>query len=118
MGRSGGCRSAQCEAIGMLISTALRAGVDPRSVSKRLKGIRCASPSWQPGEMILSCADAIGKAMEQYLESRNGKEFLKGSKSDNIMLADVYPECPECGNVLEFSEGWVVCKLCGYSKCW
>ncbi len=118
MGRSGGCRSAQCEAIGVLISTALRAGVDPRSISRRLKGIRCASPSWQPGGMILSCADAIGKAMEQYMEEKNGKEFMKEGHSDNMIVADVCPECPECGNVLEYSEGCVLCKLCGYSKCW
>ena len=117
MGRSGGCRSAQCEAIGVLISTAMRAGVDPRSVSKRLKGIRCASPSWQPGGMILSCADAIGKAMEQYMEEKNGKDFVKEG-SDGMILADICPECPECGNTLEYSEGCVLCKLCGYSKCW
>jgi ribonucleoside-diphosphate reductase alpha chain len=118
MGRSGGCRSAQCEAIGVLISTALRAGVDPRSISRRLKGIRCSSPSWQPGGMILSCADAIGKAMEQYMEEKNGKEFMKEGRSDNMIVADICPECPECGNVLEYSEGCVICKLCGYSKCW
>jgi len=118
MGRSGGCRSAQCEAIGVLISTALRAGVDPRSVSKRLKGIRCASPSWQPGGMILSCADAIGKAMEQYMESKNGEEFVKGGKTDSMIVADICPECPDCGNIVEYSEGCVICKLCGYSKCW
>jgi ribonucleoside-diphosphate reductase alpha chain len=117
MGRSGGCRSAQCEAIGVLISTALRAGVDPRSISKRLKGIRCASPSWQPGGMILSCADAIGKAMEQYMEEANGKDFVKEG-SEGMILADICPECPECGNILEYSEGCVLCKLCGYSKCW
>jgi ribonucleoside-diphosphate reductase alpha chain len=118
MGRSGGCRSAQCEAIGVLISTALRAGVDPRSISRRLKGIRCSSPTWQPGGMILSCADAIGKSMEQYMEEQNGKDFMKEGQSDNMIVADICPECPECGNVLEYSEGCVICKLCGYSKCW
>ncbi len=27
------------------------------------------------------------------------------------------PQCPECGEMLEFAEGCVVCKSCGYSKC-
>jgi ribonucleoside-diphosphate reductase alpha chain len=67
--------------------------------------------------MILSCADAIGKAMEQHMEERNGKEFVKEG-SDGMILADICPECPECGNTLEYSEGCVLCKLCGYSKCW
>jgi len=28
------------------------------------------------------------------------------------------PECPDCGSMVDFSEGCIVCKSCGYSKCW
>ena len=62
-------------------------------------------------------SDAIGKAMEQYMEEKNGEDFVKEGHS-GIMLADICPECPECGGTLEYSEGCVLCKLCGYSKCW
>jgi ribonucleoside-diphosphate reductase alpha chain len=38
---------------------------------------------------------------------------------DIASLADMghAPECPDCGNMLEFSEGCMLCRSCGYSKC-
>jgi ribonucleoside-diphosphate reductase alpha chain len=27
------------------------------------------------------------------------------------------PECPECGGIIEFAEGCMLCRSCGYSKC-
>lgn len=39
--------------------------------------------------------------------------------NDISSLADMghAPECPDCGNMLEFSEGCILCRGCGYSKC-
>jgi ribonucleoside-diphosphate reductase alpha chain len=41
------------------------------------------------------------------------------SANDIASLADMghAPECPDCGNMLEFSEGCMLCRSCGYSKC-
>jgi len=33
-------------------------------------------------------------------------------------MPDISPDCPECGEILELSEGCVVCRSCGYSECW
>jgi ribonucleoside-diphosphate reductase alpha chain len=109
-----------------MISLALRSGVDPSSVVEQLKGIRCPMPSWDRGSVTLSCADAIGKAIERYLSSngRNGDEEKRdGNPSPQSLPASDFasfgynPECPDCGTILELSEGCVVCRSCGYSRC-
>ncbi len=124
IGKSGGCTASQSEATSRMVSLALRSGVDPKSVVEQLKGIRCPMPSWDRGAVTLSCADAIGKAIERYL-STNGKnghdrgEAAVQTKAleTNIASTGYNPECPECGSMLELSEGCVVCRGCGYSRC-
>ena len=68
LGKAGQCGSSQLEALGRVISTALRSGVDPMLFAKQLKGIRCPSTIWDDGNQVTSCADAIGKAIEKECE--------------------------------------------------
>jgi ribonucleoside-diphosphate reductase alpha chain len=144
MGKSGGCAASQSEAISRLISLCLRCGIDREAILKQVKGIRCPSPLWVNGGMILSCPDAIAKTIEQYMGNGNGhghaqlddmpeidpvvaaaatavKEPVPVSVSfmeERDIKTDMCPECPECGSMVDFTEGCIVCKSCGYSKCW
>lgn len=68
LGRAGGCPS-QSEATSRLISIALRAGVDIKEIIEQLRGIRCHSTLRQKGLKVLSCPDAIGRALERYMDS-------------------------------------------------
>lgn len=117
MGKAGGCAPSQLEAIGRLISLSLRAGVDPGSIQKHLRGIRCHSPAWGNGGTVLSCADAIGIVIEHYLKERSTgvatDEISKPSSKLDILLG----ACPECGCAVEHESGCVVCHYCGFSKC-
>jgi len=113
MGKSGGCMASQSEAIGRLISLALRSGIETEAIIKQLKGIRCPSPSWHNGGSALSCSDAIAKSIERYIRGNASNPRRVIVKS----LIDISPECPECGEILEPSEGCVVCRSCGYSEC-
>ncbi len=72
VGRAGGCPS-QSEATSRLVSIALRSGMDVKSVVEQLKGIRCHSTLRQRGTnkdiKVLSCPDAIGKALERVMNT-------------------------------------------------
>jgi len=114
MGKGGGCTAALSEALGRLVSLALRSGIEPDSIVKQLKGIRCPSPSWHNGGPTLSCPDAVAKALQHFLAGGEGEA---GHSSTDRETLDMSPECPECGAMLELVEGCAVCRSCGYSQC-
>lgn len=130
------------EAIGRLISLALRSGVSPRAIIKQLFGIKSSTPVRQEdGQVIFSVPDAIAKVMEKHLAG--GEQLsLKGIKRHETSISplfiykdnkanghaqvdEVFDDfgvtmidlCPECGGKLEFVEGCYICRDCGYSKC-
>jgi ribonucleoside-diphosphate reductase alpha chain len=117
MGKSGGCAASQSEATGRLVSLALRSGLSINAIVDQLKGIRCPSPRWYKGSMVLSCSDAIGKVLEAYFEENHGTSGQPPKKKALKNATGICPECPDCGSIVEFSEGCVICKACGYTKC-
>jgi ribonucleoside-diphosphate reductase alpha chain len=139
IGNSGGNAAAQSEAIGRLISLAIRANIDPRQIVKQLKGISGANPIWYEGELIRSTPGAIGRALERYLDIREHRQTelpLEGVEAKRELtirpaadpLTDepsisfahgvqVKELCPECRSPVIFEEGCLICRRCGYSKC-
>jgi ribonucleoside-diphosphate reductase alpha chain len=127
LGRSGGCAASQTEAIGRLISTAMRAGIGMKEIIEQLAGIRCPSPCWQPEGLVLSCPDAIAKALKKHTSETGElqvdkliqevptlKEFINNDKKPK---GDVVGVCPDCSGPLIHTEGCSKCQSCGYSKC-
>lgn len=135
LGKSGGCIASHVEAISRLVSLGLKSGIDPEEIVDQLRGIRCPNQTWHGGKLIASCSDAIGQVIEEYLGIRKARkergqltlglneinELTNGNgstqKSRGWKIADMGPECPDCGGMLEFSEGCVKCRSCGFSKC-
>ncbi|MDL1967169.1 MAG: vitamin B12-dependent ribonucleotide reductase [Deltaproteobacteria bacterium] len=105
MGKTGGCASSQIEAAGRMISLALRSGVKIDAIIKQLTGIRCPSPSWQNGKMVLSCPDAIAQVLK------------KLTNSDFVEKKTMMCVCPECGGTMSHEEGCIICRSCGFTKC-
>ncbi len=130
MGKAGGCAMSQLEAIGRLLSLALRSGIEILSIIEQLKGIRCPAPSWEKGGRIFSCSDAIARVMERRLvkakrEEKDGPPSVTGplfgaapaGVTAKKKMASVVGVCPDCGGALWHVEGCMVCRSCGYSKC-
>jgi ribonucleoside-diphosphate reductase alpha chain len=117
MGKSGGCASSQLDAVSRVISTALRAGVKPESIIKQLRGNVCPSPGWDAGGRVLSCPDAIGIALEHYVQFKQTGQASDTVSKWSSTLDNMVGACPDCGGAVEHESGCLVCRFCGYSKC-
>ncbi len=111
IGKSGKSTTAKTEAIGRLVSLALRSGVDVGEIIEQIKGIGGEHAVFQKGGPVLSIPDAIGRVLEKRYKDRI---VNKPKKMFNSLKADV---CPECGMTIAFEEGCMTCHSCGFSKC-
>jgi ribonucleoside-diphosphate reductase alpha chain len=112
IGKSGRSTTAKTEAIGRLVSLALRGGVTVDKIVDQLKGIGGEHPIFQDGGLVLSIPDAIARVLERrYLTGDNAPKFRKTEYS---LLGE---KCPECGQVVSFEEGCLICHFCGFNKC-
>lgn len=109
IGKSGHSVTAKAEAIGRLVSLALRSGVAVQDIVGQLKGIGGEHPLFQSGGLLLSIPDAIARV----LEARYMHGALAGSHCSSLEGQ----HCPECGEPLVFQEGCHRCPSCGYTKC-
>jgi ribonucleoside-diphosphate reductase alpha chain len=135
LGKAGGSAAAQSEAMCRLISLCLRSGLDPATIVKQLKGIGGPNPVWDNGELILSAPDAIGRALERFLE-RTGRSTVDDRRDrataeavaraaattqtfegPGAMPARPMSSCPDCGSPVAHENACLVCKHCGWSRC-
>jgi len=107
-----GC-AALSEAVSRLISITIRSGIEIDSILKQVSGIRCITCIADEGTHVLSCPDAIGKAIEFYQKGYNKFDLNVASGKKSIMI------CPEegCGGIMQPEGGCYVCRNCGFSKC-
>jgi ribonucleoside-diphosphate reductase alpha chain len=110
IGKSGRSTTAKTEAIGRLVSLALRSGIKVDKIVGQLKGIGGEHPIFQAGGLVLSIPDAIARV----LEKRFMAEDIVHKERINTISGEV---CPECGNTVSFEEGCITCHFCGFTKC-
>lgn len=143
LGKSGSFTAGYTEALGRLISMSLRSGIKPASIIKQLQGIRTSSPTLNKGMIVYSVPDAVAKIIKKYLEESEKQISMLNNKpqidipvvieapivkieeevvevkqkyTKNNHFGDLL-ECPECGSDLEYAEGCILCRACGFSKC-
>jgi ribonucleoside-diphosphate reductase alpha chain len=147
LGKAGGSAMADAEAMGRLISLALRSGIPIMEVHKQLRGISSDRAVGLGPNKVLSVPDAIGIALEQWWRDKQGvQQDLLGlqSSASGATSGSSVPEsvvvragqggeqpqyeaynggetfmgtCPDCGSQLEYAEGCVKCHVCGFSEC-
>ena len=110
IGKSGHSTTAKAEAIGRLVSLALRSGIDVRAVVVQLRGIGGEHPVFRRKGILLSIPDAIAWVLESH--------YMKDDPyTGGVTDLENRPRCPECGGELVLSEGCMYCPQCGYSRC-
>jgi ribonucleoside-diphosphate reductase alpha chain len=147
LGKAGGAAMADAEAIGRLISLALRSGIPMADIYQQLRGISCDRAVGYGPNKVLSMPDGIAQVLLQYDQEKAGvqQELLPtastpvlppvGSPPSPMASAGAQPmpqttmslgydpaqtflgTCPECKSDLQYMEGCVKCYSCGYSEC-
>jgi ribonucleoside-diphosphate reductase alpha chain len=110
MGKSGHETMAFTEAIGRMISLALRSGVKIHHIIKQMKGIGGSQPVWHEDSVIMSVPDAIAFGLTHlgYLDMEE-KEVMESMEETDM--------CPVCGATMTRMEGCITCTACGFSRC-
>jgi ribonucleoside-diphosphate reductase alpha chain len=136
LGKAGGALMADVEAIGRLISLALRAGVPLPQIHRQLRDISSDRVVGLGPNKVKSVPDAIGIAIEKWLQDKMGvqqdllasgapaslaREVVAGPGGEaafrRVPEPDFIGACPDCGSQLAFVEGCAKCHVCGYSEC-
>ena len=139
LGKAGGALMADVEAIGRLISLALRSGVPLTEIYRQLRGISSDRAAGLGANKVMSVPDAIGIAIEKWMQEKQGvqqdlldntrssapapTEVVRGAAGDAALREARGPDqdfigaCPDCGSQLAFIEGCAKCHVCGFSEC-
>lgn len=72
LGKAGGSAMADAEAIGRLISLALRSGISMQEIHRQLRGISSDRAVGLGPNKVLSLPDAVGIALEQWWREKQG----------------------------------------------
>lgn len=139
LGKAGGALMADVEALGRLISLALRSGIPMKEIWRQLRGISSDRVIGLGPHKVLSVPDAVGIAIERWMQEKEGvqQELLPGGSRSAAdvpvtvqsvtrggeqmalggMQETLSGACPDCGSQLEFAEGCMKCHVCGFSEC-
>jgi len=127
-GGTGGCK-AMADALGRMISLALRNELPTEDVVRQLRRVKCDVAMKGDNADGKSCADIVARCIEEMRGYRSDQPLSAAyltnngdySISDTCILTkeEASPNvvCPECGEPIMLVEGCMTCKSCGWSRC-
>ncbi|HWL39070.1 MAG TPA: vitamin B12-dependent ribonucleotide reductase [Gemmatimonadaceae bacterium] len=105
LGKAGGAAMADAEAMGRLISLALRSGIPIREVHRQLRGIASDKAIGLGPNKVLSVPDAIGIALEKWMREKQGvQQDLLNAASAPLLSDDAVQPKVSASPVMD-SEG-------------
>ena len=130
--KQGSTVSGLMDTVAMLTSYALQYGVPISELAGKMKNTRF-EPSGPTGNPQIPLASSIVDYVFRWMELKFGggraaiqpalipmEEVVHSTAVDFDKHENAMPSgmgCPECGTVLLYSEGCLMCRSCGYNKC-
>ena len=144
LGKAGGSAMADAEALGRMLSLALRSGIPLMEIHKQLRGISSDRVVGLGPNKVMSMPDAVGQALYEWWQDKQGVQqdllaptAVSSTPASALLVPVPVPvgqmqqqlertvrdtgefigSCPDCGSQLEYAEGCVKCHTCGFSEC-
>jgi len=119
--KEGSTVSGLTDAVAKLASIALQYGVPLEELAPKMRNTRF-EPYGPTGNPEVSWATSVIDYIFHWLQVRFGTEppaavGAKGPSPTAPSTGDSGIGCPECGALLAYQEGCLVCRSCGYNRC-
>ena len=120
--KEGSMVSGLMDAVALLTSVTLQYGVPVEDLSRKLRNTRF-EPYGRTGNPEIPWATSLVDYIFRWLELKFSPQANPSGASDVVYADDAPTEeptgmgCPECGALLAYQEGCMVCRACGFNRC-
>jgi len=112
--KEGSMVSGLMDAVAKLASIALQFGVPVKDLAPKMRNTRF-EPYGPTGNPEIPWATSVVDYVFHWLERKFGVEDETDAKGGSREPSGI--GCPDCGSVLAYQEGCLVCHSCGYNRC-
>ncbi|GBD13608.1 Vitamin B12-dependent ribonucleoside-diphosphate reductase [bacterium HR24] len=122
MAKEGSTVSGLMDAVALLTSVALQYGVPVDDLARKLKNTRF-EPYGPTNNPRIPWATSVLDYIFRWLEMKFGQAEPRAARDGEPIDPAMRPAeetgmtCPDCGALLVYQEGCLICRSCGYNKC-